>query len=58
MLTHGLAGLVPVLIPVTFAGCASLGDTPADKRQAVLEVAGAQPMTPDAGFNRELNWTG
>ena len=32
------AGLIPVLIIATCAGCASLGETPADKRQAVLEM--------------------
>lgn len=32
------AGFVPVLVVFALCGCASLGDTPADKRQAVLEM--------------------
>ncbi|HMA99202.1 MAG TPA: hypothetical protein VKO38_07100, partial [Wenzhouxiangella sp.] len=31
-------GFIPVLILFILSGCASLGDTPADKRQAVLEM--------------------
>lgn len=38
MLNRRRAGLVPALILALCSGCASLGDTPADKRQAVLEM--------------------
>lgn len=38
MQTRRHAAFVPVVMLLILAGCASLGDTPADKRQAVLEM--------------------